>query len=457
MYAIKLMQIYKAAIFCLDGDGYCIKFCYNTAMLRYLYSCLFYLAVPFILSRLLWRSRTIPQYRQRWLERFAYFKVHKQQQHGIWLHAVSLGEFVAAIPMVRALLQQYPDLPLTITSMTITGSNRIYQEFGNQVYHYYVPYDLPSVVKRFLKKVQPKLIIILETELWPNILHYCGKQHIPVLLSNARLSQRSMQGYQRIAKSTRAMLQNITLLAAHAQTDAERFVELGLPASRVVITGSIKFEIVNSPSIFEQAAVLRHQFAQRLVWIAASTHEGEEKQVLNAFQTILKTVPEALLILVPRHPERFTQVKELCSKQGFHVITRSSGEPCSMITQIFLGDTMGELKLFYAASDVAFVGGSLVAIGGHNVLESIGLNIPTITGPNMFNFSEINTLLLQAKAIKQINNQAELAQAVISLLQEPTARAEMQRNGEKVLSQNRGALQKNLDLVQQILSTEVAK
>lgn len=421
-------------------------------MLRYIYSILFYLAIPLILLRLLWRSIVIPQYRQRWYERFSLFRTDKKQQKGIWIHAVSLGEFVAAIPMVKALLQQYPDLPITITSMTITGSNRIQKELSDQVYHYYVPYDLPGVVKRFLKKVQPKLIIILETELWPNILHYAGKQDIPILLSNARLSLRSMQGYQRIANTTKKMLQSITVLAAHAQADADRFIELGLPPDRAVVTGSIKFEIINPPSIFEQADVLRQQFAQRLVWIAASTHEGEEKQVLHAFKKILQRLPDALLILVPRHPERFSSVKELCIKQGYHVVTRSSNQPCSMVTQIFLGDTMGELKLFYAASDVAFVGGSLVPVGGHNVLESIGLNIPTVTGPNMFNFAEINTLLLQADAIKQINDAEQLAQVVTHLLQDPTERANMQRNGEKVLSQNRGALQKNLALISALLA-----
>ncbi len=422
-------------------------------MLRMIYSLLFYLAIPVVLLRLLWRSRRTPQYRQRWHERFAWFVIPANQQNGIWIHAVSLGEFVAAIPMVKALIQQYPDLPITITSMTITGSNRVQKEFGDKVFHVYVPYDLPTVVQRFLRKVKPKIVIILETELWPNILYYCGKQNIPVIIVNARLSQRSMQGYRRIAKTTKAMLQNVSVLAAHAKTDAQRFIDLGLSSDRVYITGSIKFEITNPPSVFEQADVLRRSFGHRLVWVAASTHEGEEIKILTAFKIILQSVPDALLILVPRHPERFSSVKDLCIKQNYHVVSRSSGEICSAMTQIFLGDTMGELKLFYAASDVAFVAGSLMPIGGHNVLEPIGLNVPTVTGPHMFNFEEINQLLLSANALRQVQDEQTLATAVIQLFQDTTLRAQMQSNGEKVLSQNRGALQKNLDLISQLLAS----
>ncbi len=419
-------------------------------MLRIIYSVLFYLAVPLLLLRLLWRSRAVPEYRRRWCERFAYFP--KPKPHGIWIHAVSLGEFVAAIPMVKTLMQRYPDLPITITSMTITGSNRIQKELGSQVFHVYVPYDLPTVVNRFLTQVKPKIVVILETELWPNILHYCGKRHIPVMIANARLSERSMRGYQRIADTTKTMLQHVSVLAAHANADAQRFITLGLPKQRCYVAGSIKFEIINSPSIFEQADVLRRSFGQRLVWVAASTHEGEDAKILAAFKVILQAVPEALLILVPRHPERFHAVKELCQKHKYHVVTRSSHEPCSMVTQVFLGDTMGELKLFYAASDVAFVAGSLVPIGGHNVLEPIGLNIPTVTGPHMFNFAEINDILLAADALIQVSDEQQLAQTIIALFQDPIRRAAMQRNGDKVLSQNRGALQKNIALIDELLA-----
>lgn len=422
-------------------------------MFRILYSILGYVAIPLILLRLLWKSRKIPAYRQRWAERFGLFAIPKNKQNGIWLHAVSLGELIAAIPLINALLKQYPDLPITITNMTVTGSARVQKEFGDKVFHVYVPYDLPSVVKRFLNKVQPKIVIILETELWPNILHYCGKENIPVIIANARLSEKSMRGYQHIAGITRAMLQNVSILAAHAYADADRFVALGLPRERAVVTGSIKFEITNALDIFEKAAALRATFGDRPVWIAASTHETEEEKILQAFAQVLKKIPNLLLILVPRHPERFSAVKELCIKQGYRVVTRSSHESCNAQTQVYLGDTMGELKILYAASDVAFVAGSFKAIGGHNVLEPIGLNIPTITGPHMFNFAEINEMLLKADALVQVPDEKMLVSVVIELLTNSAKRETLQSNGEKVLSQNRGALQKNLDLVSKVLKT----
>jgi len=400
---------------------------------------------------LLWRSRLIPQYRARWAERFGYFSIPKERQQGIWLHAVSLGEFLAAVPLVKALLIHYPHLPITITSMTVTGSARIQKEFGDRVFHVYVPYDLPTVVQRFLNKIKPKIAIILETELWPNLLYYCAKKHIPIMLANARLSERSMKNYQRIARVTRDMLKNITLLAAHAHADAERFLALGLPKERCVVVGSIKFEIDNPSDIFDRAKVLRASFGSRPVWIAASTHQGEEEQILAAFKGILHQRPDTLLILVARHPERFASVKELCEKQGYSVVTRSSGENCTSSTQVFLGDTMGELKLLYAAADLAFVGGSLVSIGGHNVLEPIGLNIPTITGPQMFNFAEINERLLAAGALIQIQEAQQLTDLILDLFENSERTKLMQFKGEQVLAENRGALQKNLDLIESIL------
>lgn len=420
-------------------------------MLRYLYSALFYLLMPLVLLRLLWRSRKMPEYRRRWAERFAYFNFPKKSQHGLWIHTVSLGEIIAAIPMIKMLMQQYPELPLTLTSMTITGSNRIQKEFGDSVTHVYVPYDVPSVVKRFLTKVQPKMVIILETELWPNILYYCRQRQIPVMLANARLSERSAKGYQRLASITKEMLQSVTVLAAHAKADAERFIALGLPAERAHVVGSIKFDVDNSESIYQQAAVLRQQFGTRPVWMAASTHEGEEAKILQTFKQVRNALPTALLVLVPRHPERFAAVKALCQQQGFSVVTRSSGDICTDSTQVFLGDTMGELKTLYAAAAVAFVGGSLAPIGGHNVLEPISLGIPTMVGPHMHNFAEITAMLLQADALVQIQDTAQLAPAVQQLLTDAAQREQLKLNGNQVMTANRGALQKNLALIAQQL------
>tara|TARA_R110000868_G_scaffold69261_1_gene204158 strand:- start:37185 stop:38429 length:1245 start_codon:yes stop_codon:yes gene_type:complete len=412
------------------------------------------MAVPFILLRLLLRSRRIPAYRQRWHERFARFDIESKWQHGLWVHTVSLGEIVAATPLIKAIQKRYPDLPITITTMTITGSERVRGTFGNEVFHVYVPYDLPTVVSRFLNKVKPKAVMIFETELWPNIMYACKKRHLPVMLANARLSERSAKGYRHISHTMKKMLSAITLLGAHAHADAERFVQLGLDNDKVQVTGSIKFETNIPASIFEQAEVLRDLWGRgRPVLIAASTHAGEEEIILDVFKQVAKSIPDALLVLVPRHPERFSAVIELCKEQGYHTVTRTSNEPCSMVTQVFVGDTMGELKLFFAAGDVAFVGGSLVKIGGHNVLEPASLGTPTITGPYMFNFEEINAVLTKAGALIQVFNPNELAENIIHLLQNSALRAEISEKAERVMKQNKGALAKNMALFAKLLNS----
>lgn len=423
--------------------------------MRQLYTLLFYLAVPFILLRLWWRARNAKAYTKRWRERFAHINIPLEWQHGLWVHAVSVGEVLAAVPLVKALQQQYADLPIVLTTMTPTGSARVKANFAENVFHTYVPYDLPTVVKRFLRKVKPRALMILETELWPNILYQCKQNHIPVILANARLSQKSFNGYAKFPKLTRNMLAAITILATHAAADAERFIKLGINPEKVTVTGSIKFEISVPASILEQAQVLRNMLGQnRSIWIAASTHQGEDKQVLAAHREVLNILPNTLLILVPRHPERFNNVYQLASKQGFSTIRRSDGEVCLPETQVFLGDTMGELMLFFAASDLAFIGGSLVDIGGHNLLEPASLGIASITGPSYFNFADVTQILLDFQAAIQVDNSDELAQQVITLLNDSSRRAEMGERGRKVIEQNRGALAAHLALLKKLLSKD---
>ncbi len=418
--------------------------------MRYLYSFVLYLILPFILLRLLWRSRHNKQYRKRILERLGVFSIKPEWQQGLWIHAVSLGEVIAATPLIKAIRLHYPTLPITLTTMTITGSARVTATFGNDIFHVYVPYDIPCFLKRFLKRVKPKALIILETELWPNMLALCKAQQIPIMLSNARLSERSFLGYQRIARSTKKMLSAITVLAAHAHADGQRFLQLGLDPAHLFVTGSIKFDVTVPASIMEQAQVLRNMLGHdRYVWVVASTHDGEEEKILQTFKQVLLSVPNLLLLLVPRHPERFHKITELCRHEGYHVVTRTSQQPCSTLTQIFIGDTIGELKLFYAASDLAFVGGSLVPIGGHNILEPASLGIPTITGPYMFNFTEITELLLAEQALIQVQNNIELATAVISLLGDSTLRADMSERAHQTLEKNKGALEKTMRLLEE--------
>jgi 3-deoxy-D-manno-octulosonic-acid transferase len=420
--------------------------------MRYLYSFLFYCAVPLIFVRLWWRARLAQAYGKRWKERFAFIDLPVSAQRGLWVHAVSVGEVLAAVPLVKAIRQRYPDLPIVMTTMTPTGSARVQANFNDTVYHFYVPYDLPAVVHRFLKRVQPCAAMILETELWPNIFHQCKKRNIPLMLANARLSERSAQGYGKIKSLTKEMLSALTILGAHAKIDAERFIQLGMDPPRVHVTGSIKFEITVPTSILEQGEALRRFLGlNRPIWIAASTHEGEEEQILDAHRKVLSTLPNALLVLTPRHPERFERIVQLAKKRGFVTVSRSSGHTCSTNTQVFVGDTMGELMLFFAAVDVAFIGGSLVPNGGHNLLEPAALGVAALTGPATFNFADITRMLLDAHAAIQIQNSDELAEQVIHLLQHSDERSEMGERGREVIEQNRGALAANLVLIEELL------
>jgi 3-deoxy-D-manno-octulosonic-acid transferase len=422
-------------------------------ILRYIYSFLLYLLVPFILLKLLWRSRKSPGYRKRWAERFGFFDAPKKYQHGIFIHAASVGETIAAIPLIRNLQKDYPNLPITVTTMTVTGSQQVKKSLQDSVFHVYVPYDLPDVVQRFLKKIKPKILILMETELWPNLLHYTKTYQIPILLANARLSEKSATGYAKLKNFAAKMLKNITQIAAQSQLDANRFIKLGMPQQHVAITGSIKFDINLAPSIKEAGEVLRQQLdANRPVWIAASTHDGEEEIILQAFKQIKQQLPDCLLILVPRHPERFTTVATLCKKQGYTIVLRSTNETCSEKTDIFIGDTMGEMMKFYAAADIAFVAGSLVPIGGHNFLEPAILGLPIISGSHVFNFTEIARLLKEKHALVLIENSSELAKQVIKFFNDPKLRHEFGENAKLVVDANRGAVAKHMQLIKHLLS-----
>src|SRR3990167_5407584 len=337
--------------------------------------------IPLVLTRLWWRGRRLPTYRKRWAERFGFFTV-PPLHHPIWVHAVSFGEAAAAEGLICNLKQRYPHRDIVVTALTPTGSERIRKNFGDSVFHVYLPYDNPTSVKRFLRQINPTLLIIMETELWPNLLYYCAQRHLSVLLANARLSQKSMEGYQKICWLTRPMLKALTMVAAQSETDAKHFRALGLSEQKLMVTGSVKFDIDLPSDVIHQGRALRYSWdGNRPVWIAASTHHQEEAKVLQIFAKVREIVPDLLLILVPRHPDRFRTVYDYCCKQGYTVIKRSEGHPCRSDTDILLGDTMGELVLLYAAADVAFVGGSLVPTGGHNVLEPAAIGLPIITGP----------------------------------------------------------------------------
>lgn len=401
----------------------------------------------------LWRrSLKVPAYRLRWSERIGIFQGQGPKPGGIWIHAVSVGEIVAALPLINAILQQYPQLSLTVTTTTPTGSQRLLQSVGGKVFHIYAPYDLPWAMSRFIKLVQPRLAVIMETELWPNLLYVCNNAKIPVINANGRLSAHSLRGYLRIKPIIESMLKQITCVAAQSQLDADRFIQLGLPINNLQVCGNLKYD-VQIPDVQKDLGIeLKRNLPGRKILVAASTHPGEEEQVLTAFKNILTKVPECLLILVPRHPDRFEEVAKTLEREGFAYVRRSQDTECTDKTQVLLGDTMGELNIFYSSADLAFVGGSLVPFGGHNLLEPAAAGVATITGSDTSNFREITQKLLAADALCVIRNSTELSTRVLDLLSDPVLMAGMSKRGLAVVQQNQGATQKVIQIIDRQLS-----
>jgi len=420
--------------------------------MRHFYTALLWLGLPLVLARLLWRSRHAPAYRERWRERLGFYRGDPLPA-SLWVHAVSVGEVQAAQPLIKGLLERHPSLPLVVTTTTPTGARRLHDLFGSQVQHHYTPWDLPPVVRRFLGHCRPRLAVVMETEIWPNLFCACHARGIPVVLANARLSARSARGYARIGGLSREVLGCIHTIAAQGETDARRFVELGADPVRMRVTGNIKFDLHLPASLHEKAAVIRRLWGEgRPVWVAASTHEGEDAPLLDAHRRVLETVPNALLVLVPRHPERFDGVAALVEREGFALVRRSEERPCTPETQVFLGDTMGEVPLFLAAADAAFIGGSLVPTGGHNLLEPAALGVPVAHGPHMFNFADITRLLHEADAAVEVDGPDGLAALLIEWLADASERSRIGENGRRVVEQNRGALTQLSAIIDEAIS-----
>lgn len=418
-------------------------------MIRLLYSLVLFLALPLVLIRLWWRGHRLPAYRQRWRERFGFGLPRSRQV--IWLHAVSVGETVAAAPLIKALQQRYPEHSLLITSTTPTGSERVRALFGDSVLHCYLPYDLPVFLKRLMRHTRPSLLVLMETELWPNLLHCCQARGIPVALVNARLSERSARGYQRLPTLTRDVLSCLWLIAAQAQADAARFIRLGADSDAVTVTGSLKFDTTPEHAAITTAREMRALW-QRPVWVAASTHAGEEEQMLHAHCKLLTQQADALLILVPRHPDRFSNVQKIVHDSGLRYVTRRSNHSITADTQVLLADTMGEMPLWYACGDVAFIGGSLVpGVGGHNMLEAIALNTALLMGPSFFNFQTIGEQILACHGMQLVHSPDELADTTLHLLTHATARNRLTANAQNLLDNNRGALERTLEKLDGLL------
>jgi 3-deoxy-D-manno-octulosonic-acid transferase len=417
-------------------------------LLRGLYSAVLYLLLPITLYHLIWRGFRVREYFQRWDERYAAYQ-QAQGRPRAWLHAVSVGEVNAAAPLVNALRRLRPDIRWVITTITPTGSERVRALWGEDVDHVYLPYDVPGGVRRFLEHFRPRLGLILETELWPNMLFGCRDRGIPVYVLNARLSARSLRGYRLLRPLIGRALRTLRCVAAQSPEDAARFVELGARPGQVRSLGNLKFDIDAPPGLDGFVATFRARVpAARPVWIAASTHEGEEAAVLRIHRQLRVRWPDLLLLWAPRHPERFAKVEAQAREQGLRVATRSRARWPGDDIDVFVVDTLGELMPFYACAQVAFVGGSLQDIGGHNLLEPAAVGTPAVTGPHLHNFMEISRRLREADAIAVCEDANGVEQALAALLADPARRRAMARAGCALVEAGRGALERTLALVE---------
>ena len=374
----------------------------------------------------------------------------------IWIHAVSVGEVQASLPLIRALQERFPNRTLLVTTVTPTGAARVKAVFDDSVKHCYIPFEFPSAINSFFKAINPDAALIMETEIWPNLFRGCGVRNVPLILVSARISPRSITGYRRLLPLIRETLSHGIIIAAQSQADADRFLSLGASAERTRVTGNIKFDVELPETVTQEGEVFRREIiGDRPVWVAASTHEGEEEKVLQAHRILLEQFADLLLILVPRHPERFAEVREHVKKQGFGVVSRTENRVCPHSVSVFLGDTMGEVPMFYAASDAAFVGGSLVPVGGHNLLEPAAQALPVITGPHLFNAQDIADMFVEMRACRIVEDADELATAIADLLTNPGKASEMGQNGLDLLQKNRGALARLLILLEPLLREQL--
>lgn len=423
------------------------------AALRCIYTIALYLALPFFVLRLWWQGRSQRGYRQRIGERFGLAPARADARPLVWLHAVSVGEVQASMPLVAGLCRRFPDHRLLVTTTTATGAEHARRVFGEQVAHAWFPYDTPDAVARFLRRTRPALLLLMETELWPNLLRACARRRIPSLLVNARLSERSLRRYMRLRPLVAAMLRDLTGVAAQTEADAERLRTLGMRPGRTRVTGSLKFDVRLPDDLETRVEACRGDCGPgRPVWIAASTHEGEEEQVLTAHARVRDELPSALLLLAPRHPVRAPQVAELIERRGFSCRRRSAGEVCEAGTQVYLIDTLGELIPFFGAVDAAFVGGSLVAVGGHNLLEPAAVSRPIVSGPHHFNFAEIGERLRAAGALSVVEDSSTLAAEILALLRDPATRRRRGEAARSVVDQCTGAAERLLAWLDGILA-----
>ena len=422
-------------------------------MARTLYNSFLYLVFPFFVLRILIRSLNMPGYRRRFSERFGILDATTLKGSDvIWVHAASVGEVFVATPLIKSLLTHYPKFELVVTTTTPTSSDLITQAFGDSVFHVYVPWDLPGSVKRFLDNVKPKLLVLIERELWPNIIHQTHVRGCAMVLVNARLSERSASHYEKFSSIASSMLTSLDMVACQSEEDAHRFISLGLSPKKIVVTGNMKFDLEIS-TLFEAETNQFREFndlSSRFVILAASTHPGEEKVILESFAKVKKKNESSILILAPRHIERCDDVSKECFSKNWQVIRYSETMPINAEHDILLVDTMGDLLKLMGVANLAIVGGSFVPHGGHNMLEAAVWGVPIITGPYTRNFDEIAKLLVSSGAMLQIQPEL-LSTNLLKLINDKDMSLRMSEAGKKLMKNNRGSKERTLTLLSKLL------
>ena len=423
----------------------------SCTLARLFYSAIFYLLIPFVLLRLLKRSLKEPGYRVAISERFGFFR-SKQRGKVVWIHAVSAGETVAAAPLVRSLLNR--GYVCLVTNMTPTGRERVKALLADEVENCYAPYDLPGSIDRFLRNNQPRMLITIDTELWPNMIEGCARSGVPTLLVNGRLSSRSAEGYKRIAPLILPMLGSLTLLAVQTSQHKDRFVSLGTDASKVHVTGSIKYDALMTEGYVERLNRSRRRVAGRSILLGASTHNGEEAALLSLLPALQERVPDFLLVLAPRHTHRCNQVRRACESSGLSVVTFSDGRAVAQQDQVFLVDVMGELDALFELASVAFVGGSLVPIGGHNLLEAVRAGTPTVLGSHLDDIEDVAQQFIDSQAIMIVRDVRELQKVVLTLMKDVDESNRLVAAANKVMQSNQGALDRVEKLIAELMNQE---
>lgn len=415
-------------------------------LVRVFYTLLLALAAPLLLWGLYRTKPGKPRFGARWKEHFGFTPRLATTTAPIWIHAASVGEAIAIVPVIKALKQAYPEQAIVVTTTTSTGAEQV-AKLGELVEHRYMPIDFAWCVRGFLKTIKPQLFLIVEKELWLNTLSCVHNQKIPTIIVNARLSERSAKRYHSFSFFTHQLLNKIDKILCLHDDDAQRFIDIGAQQHQIAVTGSIKYDITIANTVFEQAQSLRQQLGkQRPIFVAASTHQGEDEQVLDAYQLVQQQFTNALVIIVPRHPQRFDSVAKLAIDRGLNVHRRTDTTPIKANTQLYLADTMGEMLVMLATADVTFMGGSLVGekVGGHNLLEPAAVAKPAITGPSFYNFEDITQQLLTAGAIEICQDSHQLALQLIALFNDPERQQKMGAQGQRIVLENQGAVNKTV-------------